>query len=235
MPLPPRQEGQEWFLDWALRSPKQAGIHLTASWHAIQSLNRVYSNGEIESCTEYFGGIGAQALMIELGLETSLSCHWVGEFNPEAVAHLEEVLEPYDISVAYQDAYRPSSFLSADLAVLDFGDLTVWKTREGEKHRALLDRVFGSEPSAILLTDIACRYLHLHRSRYETLLGEGTCGSYETYLYAFLRRIQGLYGYTLTAGYMHSWSTVLALVPEGNAPVGILRETPAGPVGLEIF
>ena len=37
MELPDPIEGEQWFLDWVLRAPKQAGIHLTAGWWASRS------------------------------------------------------------------------------------------------------------------------------------------------------------------------------------------------------
>lgn len=225
-----------WFLDYVLRSPKQAGKHLTAGWLALNSLKEVYRDAyDITSVHEAFGGMGAQALMVQHLF--NVQEHTIGEYNWEAVEHLERVLgSKPGVQVSMADAYDPkANFRDLDLAVLDFGDLTCWKTRDGEPHRGLLDRVFAHDPKAVVFTDIACRYLHLHRERYESLLGAGTCESYETYLYALLRRLQVLYGYTLVAGYMDRWSTVMALVPQGTAPMGRLYETPDSPVGLEVF
>lgn len=233
MPLEePENVGRdEWFLDWVLRSPKEAGTHLTAGWSALNALREDLLKEDIASCREYFGGMGAQALMVnELFSPTD---HDVLEFSEQAVAHLQKL--GTHITARHADAYDPSSCVPADLVVLDFGDLTVWKTRDGEQHRKLLDRVFAHRPKAVLLTDIACRYLHLHRERYETLLGSGTCQSYETYLYALVARLEGLYGYTLLEGYSHRWSTVMALVPGGAADRGFFHETPDSPVGLELL
>jgi hypothetical protein len=217
-----------WFLDYVLRSPKQAGVHLTAGWLALQSLK----DFEFKSCREYFGGMGAQALMVQ-----ELFGPWdhtVLEYSEEAIQHLSQVL-PYPAMELHADSYSPASVLPADLVMLDFGDLTVWKTRKGEKHRGLLDRVFELEPKAVVFTDIACRYLHLHRERYESLLGAGTCGSYPAYLMSFLNRLESLYDYTLLHGYWDRWSTVMALVPSRLNRTSILAATPASPVGLELL
>lgn len=225
-----------WFLDYVLRSPKQAGKHLTAGWLALNSLKEVYRGDEIQTCYEAFGGMGAQALMAEKLF--NLRKHFVGEYSPEAVEHLEQVL-PRSVDVALRDAYDISmlghKFGPADLVILDFGDLTAWKTREGQDHRRLLDAVFASNPKAVVFTDIACRYLHLHRERYEGLLGAGTCGSYPSYLWALLARLEALYGYHLHHGLHDRWSTVMALVPEDRVGMRYLYETPNDPVGLEIF
>lgn len=221
-----------WFLDYVLRSPNQAGKHLTAGWLALNSLKEIYrKEDDILTCREYFGGMGAQALMAQRLF--NLDYHMVLEYNAEGVEHLKRVL-PGNVGVKRADSYEPNQTQEADLAILDFGDLTAWKTREGQQHRDLLDRVFLLEPKAVVFTDIACRYLHLHRERYEGLLGPGTCASYPSYLGALLGRLQGLYGYSLHRGYQDRWSTVMALVPDGLPTDGLLLETPEFPRGLEI-
>lgn len=223
-------ERDSWFLDYVLRSPRQAGIHLTAGWLALNSLKEVYRGpDDIEFCWEAFGGMGAQALMVQRLF--NLDMHVVNEYNEQAVAHLERVM-PRGVYVTHGDSYANPN-LGADLVMLDFGDLTAWKTRDGEQHRGLLDAVFAHQPKAVVFTDIACRYLHLHRERYEGLLGAGTCGSYETYLEALLGRLRGLYGYRLVTGWHDRWSTVMALVPD-DGEEGFLLPTPASPVGLSI-
>lgn len=227
---PPARDS--WFLDYVLRSPKQAGKHLTAGWLALQSLTDIYAPDDIESCWEAFGGIGAQALMVEDLFVPQI--HIVNEYAPEAVQHLANVL-PSDITVTHGDSYANPN-VGADLVMLDFGDLTAWKTREGEKHRDLLDTVFSFDPKAVVFTDIACRYLHLHRERYEILLGEGRCRNYVEYLAALLDRLRDLYGYNLVKGYHDRWSTVMALVPNNVfSDTGDLIATPDIPVGLEIL
>lgn len=200
----PEPSANPWFLDWYLRSPGEVHKHLRAGWIAYQSISSL----EVNSATEYFGGIGAQSRMIqELW---SPERHYVFDYNKDAAEHLRNTLPPP--IVAWQaDSYDPASFRPADLVGLDFGDLTVWRTRDGELHRQLLDRVFASEPQAVVLTDIAGPRLHLQRERYETLLGEGTCGSYESYLHALLVRLEALYGYTCAGGAYHRWSAVMAL------------------------
>lgn len=239
MTLPDAPERDAWFLDYVLRSPKQAGKHLTAGWLALESISYLIS--DVESCVEYFGGMGAQAGMVEWFFD--LKRHRVHEYNLDAIAHLEDLRDAggawAEIEVAHRDAYAPSSFVAADLVMLDFGDLTAWKTREGQPHRELLDRVFAGQPKAVVFTDIACRYLHLHRERYESLLGAGTCDTYGHYLVALLERFEELWGYTLVRGYVDRWSSVMALVPGGQGLSGPIRDglftTPDSPVGLELL
>jgi hypothetical protein len=202
----PSQGANPWFLDWYLRSPGEVHRHLEAGWVAYQSI----ADLKIASATEYFGGIGAQSRMIqELW---SPKRHFVFDYNREAAEHLRATLPP-PVAAWRADSYDLASFRKADLVGLDFGDLTCWRTREGEPHRQLLDRVFASEPKAVVLTDIAGPRLHLHRQRYEGLLGTGTCESYETYLRAFLARLTALYGYSCAGGAWHRWSAVMALTP----------------------
>lgn len=233
--VPIETEREEWFMDWVLRSPANASVHLTAGWLAHKSLLDVYTPGDIVSVHESFGGMGAQSLMIQdLFMPQT---HTVGEYAPDAVAHLGELLsEMNGVRVSQRDAYKDPLPAGRDLYTLDFGDLTAWKTRDGQAHRELLDRVFGEDPKAVVFTDIACRYLHLHVERYESLLGAGTCGSYGTYLRALLARLEALYGYSLVAGYWDRWSTVMALVPsELVQNRGSLQETPESPIGLQLL
>lgn len=230
----PEEGHDEWFLDWVLRSPKQAGRHLTAGWLSLNRLKEVYRGDEIQTCNEWFGGMGAQALMADRLF--NLRSHWVGEYTQVAVDHLSNAL-PKRTDVFMRDAYDFSGQYEGafDLQIMDFGDLTVRKTEPDYPHRQLLDRVFETQPRAVLLTDIAARYLHLHVDGYESILGEGSCGSYEEYLIALQRRLERLYGYVPAATFYDRWSTVMALVPRGLAPWGELTPTPASPVGLEIL
>lgn len=232
IPLDPPADGhEEWFLDWVLRSPKEAGRHLTAGWLAYSSI----ADLSITTAHECFGGMGAQSLMIEELFAPQV--HTIGEYSVDAVDHLASLMEPMPgVLVSQLDAYDVDLLPKAELYGLDFGDLTAWKTRDGQPHRKLLDAVFANEPTAVVFTDIACRYLHLHVDRYEGLLGAGTCGSYGTYLRALLARLEVLYGYSLVAGYWDRWSTVMALVPSEIAiGRGSLQEIPEYPVGLELL
>jgi hypothetical protein len=178
---------------------------------------------------EFFGGIGAQSLMIQ-DLFAPRN-HVVRDYSLEAVAHIKAQVP--GVYAHQADSYDPMWQHRADLVGLDFGDLTVWKTRQGEPHRGLLDRVFEEEPKAVVLTDVACRYLHLHKERYETLLGAGTCITYETYLEALARYFRRIYGYVVVRGFWHRWSTVMVLVPRPAVP-GRFFPTPESPVGLKV-
>lgn len=219
---------EKWFLDYVVRQPLDSGVHLTAGWYSYRLVKDL--GIEINSAVEFFGGMGAQSLMIQ-DLFAPRS-HVVVDYSQEAVSHIKKQVA--GVTVIQADSYDPMWAHQADLVGLDFGDLTVWKTRKGEKHRGLLDRVFEDEPKAVVLTDIACRYLHLHRERYETLLGKGSCASYETYLEAFANRLKNLYGYVVVRGFWHRWSTVMVLVPRGVVPPGYFVPTPESPVGLKV-
>lgn len=219
---------EKWFLDYVVRSPNDAGIHLTAGWCCYRFIKEL--GIEINSAVEFFGGIGGQSLMIqELFAPEN---HVVRDYSQEAVAHIKAQVP--GVYAHQADSYDPMWQHRADLVGLDFGDLTVWKTRPGEQHRGLLDRVFEEEPKAVVLTDIACRYLHLHRERYETLLGAGSCVTYETYLDAFARYLKRKFGYVMARGFYHRWSTVMVLVPRGVVPPGYFIATPDSPVGLKV-
>lgn len=222
----PPSGDQPWWLDWAVRAPKDAGIHLTAGLNAYRTLHAIQQ--DCATVIEYFGGVGGQTMMIQDLWEPRE--HHVVDYSREAIQHIATNVP--NVKTWVLDSYDPHTYRPADLVGLDFGDLTVWKTREGEKHRTLLDRVFAGEPKGVVLTDIACPYLHLHRQRYETLLGEGTCATYPDYLAALADRLEGLYGYRMVGGFYHRWSTVMALAPD--RPRGEFVPTPRTPLGLEI-
>ena len=63
--MPLHKPKEQWFLDWVLRSPKEVSGHLTAGWHAYKSLLDHIDADEVETAREYFGGMGAQTLMIQ--------------------------------------------------------------------------------------------------------------------------------------------------------------------------
>ncbi len=216
MDLPAPDPDDPWFANWALAAPKQAGLHLTAGWLAYRSLIGM----DIRSAREYFGGVGAQTLMIDELFQPE--DHFVMDYSTGAAEHL---------GTLPSDAYDPANTAPADLVALDFGDLTVWKTRIGLPHGELLDRVFLLEPKAVVLTDVAGPRLHLHQERYASMLGPFK--NYPEYLERFADYIQQVWGYTMVAGYWHRWSTVMALVPEGQR--GSFEPTPDSPKGLEVL
>lgn len=231
-----RHEGHEkWWLDWAVDSPAGASKHLTSSWLAMKALAEVYDKEEIGFVYESFGGVGAQGMMIEDLFAPDV--HNIGEWSDDAVDHLRKTFrDSKTVRVYKQDAYDVLlPYEGYDLVAFDCGDLTAWKTRPGEKHRQALDKVFSAKPKAVLLTDIACRYLHLHRERYETMLGKGTCVDYPSYLVAFLARIRALWGYRPVAVYYDRWSAVTALVPDGGDYEFPLNPTPDSPIGLAVL
>lgn len=237
MDIPDQVDGDPWFLDWAARSPKQVSNHITAGYHAYAMVGAAYDpDVDIVTVREYFGGVGAQSLIIQDMFHPK--AHRISDYSPASVKHLEGLMRSKrGVACIQADAYDLSFFSHADLVGLDFGDLTVWKTRDGEKHRKLLDRVFvNGRPKAVVLTDIAARYLHLHRERYETVLGAfGSCSSYEKYLEAFALRLQAIYGYQLVAGFGDRWSTVMTFVPE-EVPTEQFgfQAIPEKPIGLTI-
>lgn len=218
---------EKWFLDWAVRAPAHAGQHLVAGMLAYQKLGELYP--EADSAMEYFGGLGAHSLAIQE--VWSPAKHVVLDYSTEAARHLATI-HP-NITAVQGDAYDPASFRKADIVGVDCGDSTAYRTREGEKVRALLDRVFAGEPLGVEFTDIAAPYLHLHRERYEAFLGAGTCATYETYLEALAARLEALYDYVMVGCWYDRWSAVFAFAQEGDR--GELIPKPSSPVGLEIF
>lgn len=229
-----RADSTPWFADWARREPEQVGRHLVAGLMAYSSLQMVYGPGELRSAHEYFGGLGAQALMIQDGIRPER--HVVLERSPEAVFHLRKLLADRRVLVCPADSYHTSSVAPADLVGLDFGDLTAHRLRKGEPQRELLDRVMRQSPKAVVLTDVAGPRLHLHRERYaETLMTRPErLHTYTAYLVALADWLRAHYGYAVVRGYYHRWSAVLALVPTDRWPSDdpVLLSIPASPKGL---
>lgn len=230
-----RAEGTGWFLDWVRREPEQVSRHLTAGLMAYASLQLVYGPGELASAREYFGGIGAQTLMIQDGIRPEH--HTVLDSSAESAAWLSAGMAHRPVQVHQADSYLPSSTLPADLVGLDFGDLTAWRLRPGQPQRELLDRVMTGRPKAVVLTDIAGPRLHLHRERYGEVLHRRpqSLANYPTYLYALDDWLRAHYGYRMVRGYWHRWSAVLALVPAARmAEEGALLPVPEEPKGLAL-
>lgn len=226
-------EAWGWFLDWALREPNQVSRHLTAGFRAYGSLQLVYGPGELRSVREYFGGLGAQALMIQDGIRPDE--HHVYDFSLDAVAHLRTALADRPVETYRADSYTLEP-RSGDLFGLDFGDLTAWRLRPGEKHRELLDQVMAVRPKAVVLTDVAGPRLHLHRERYGVVLGvrPERLTDYRAYLVYLADWLRDTYGYIPVRCYWHRWSAVMSLVPGHQWTESWLHSVPDSPKGLTL-
>lgn len=225
MTLPETSNSDKWWYRWAVSSPRHAGDHLTVS---LKTFEAIQNTGlEFSSIHEYFGGIGAHALMLDDLFHPWLR-HTVADYSPEAVAHLDSVVSPSGTQALQADAYDANNTTFADLVVMDFGDLTVFQAQPGKARGDLLDRVFMLEPQAVTITDIAARYLHLQKRSYEPILGPGACDSYEEYLERYAEHLSTRYGYTLLEGNYTRWSCVMAFVAPGVAPQGSFHKLPPG-------
>lgn len=213
----PETGENKWWLDWAVAAPKHAGDHLTVSWRTFTALQDHYGPDAFPTIREYFGGVGAHALMLE-ELFNPMLWHTVADYAPEAVEHMKRVL-PGGVTVAQRDAYDGVTW-HGDLQVLDFGDLTVFQAQPGKERGDLLERVFSTQPKAVTLTDIAARYLHLQKRSYEPILGPGACDSYEEYLERYSRHLEERFGYVMLEGHYTRWSCHMAFVPAGEAQHG---------------
>lgn len=223
-----------WFADWVLGQPQQKSLSMTGGWHSYQAVKALYGADKINVVYETFGGVGAQSLMIEHFFRPDI--HIVGEYTQIAVDHLKKNL-PKVVEVRLADAFKTPFPRRTDLMALDFGDLTVWKTREGQRHRDLIDRAFATEPKALLMTDVANQRMHLHRQRYESLLGDGATADYPTYVMALASYFRELYGYTLLSGFYHRTASKLTFAkhPENRHYIDKPTPTPDTPVGLELL
>jgi hypothetical protein len=246
--IPLGEQGPEqWFADYALREPAQVSRHLTAGYLAYRSLLPLHRAQPFTSATEYFGGLGAQSLMIRRFFQPEK--HTVIDSHPLAELHLHRLLGPLGVRTVCANSY--ATLAEADLVGLDFGDLTAHRAVRGP-HRNLLDRVFARSPRAVVLTDIAGPRLHLHAARYAEALGGSQAPadyrlgldstapftSYEDYLKALASWMHITYGYHPLRIYWHRWSAVLVLVRDRQQNQ-LLRLEPVteqtSPRGLELL
>lgn len=223
----PVAKHNEWFADWALRRPGEVSKHLTMGYHALHSIRDLL----VDSVHESFGGIGAQALMVDYFWPRAR--HTVRDYSTAAVNYLSTNLPPY-IQVMGGSTYNPDNFIKADVQVADVGDLTVHKW-DKEPYDKWLDHTFQTGAKAVVLTDIAGRLLHLHRATYSKVLSTPV-NTYEQYLKAMAVKVFAWYGYVATKTFYHSWSSITVFRPwwpgyEGHD----LQPCPTEPRGLEIL
>jgi len=225
----PVAKHNEWFADWALRKPNEVSRHITMGYHA---LHEVHSLGlEIDSVYEPFGGIGAQALIIEDMWPTAR--HYIRDNSWSAVSYLAENLPRRGgLVVMGGSSYDPRNFVRADLQVADVGDLTAVKWTQ-KPVDAWLKHTFSSGAKAVILTDIAGRLLHLHRKTYSKALGK-PIRWYSDYLLATGEYVKDRFGYTATKSFYHHWSSITVFTPESPDPHQIIS-CPTEPQGLEIL
>lgn len=193
------------FGEWVFRSPKDSTRRIAASYMVYEDLAAL--NPHIETAHEYFGGVGAQSLMIEHFFAPQR--HTIWDRSPEAVEHLKRVMPYADVSLV-EDSFVLHE--PADLVALD-EVFTVWKTRHGQPFRELMDEVFKSQPVAVELTENAATRLHLHRERYDQLLGSGASATYETYLEALEGYLEYEFGYGIATGYYYHGGAKMILMP----------------------
>ncbi len=226
----------EWFADWALRKPNEVSRHLTMGYHALHSLDFLQ---DVESVHESFGGIGAQALMIEELWPAAR--HTVYDFSRAATNYMNEnlPLRP-GFEIFNADAYHPHNFVTAEVQVADVGDLTAHRWHL-DPYKRWLDHTFQSDARAVVLTDIAGRLLHLHKLTYSKALGRADWGdngieTYEEYLWALADMVTRRYGYHMISTFYHRWSAIQVFVPFDPGPIAPhLTHAPATPVGLVIL
>lgn len=225
----PVAKHNEWFADWALRKPNEVSRHITMGYHALQEVRSL----DIQSVYEPFGGIGAQALIIEDMWPTAR--HYIRDNSWSAVSYLAENLIPRPgLVVMHGSSYDPINFVKADLQVADVGDLTASRWTQ-KPYEAFLEHTFSSGAKAVILTDIAGRLLHLHKSTYSRLLGQEIT-NYNEYLYAQGSLVEDRFGYTAIKSFFHHWSSITVFVPFDEATgVHTLVPCPPGPRGLEIL
>ena len=220
-----------WFLDWVVRSTTQASGHISRSWEVMWDLVESYGlNPYIVA--EYFGGIGCHGLMVRELFPQAHRYMW--EVSEEAFVHLKKTFPELELdkAIRHDDVYRVGP-IEAEFQLCDFGDLTAFKMANG-KHSKFLDGVFGFKPEAVMLTDTAGHFLHLHHDHYEKALEAGfEYNNYESYLQAVGQYVTRRWGYYPAMTAYSRWSAVTSYVP--TPAVHIIQTMKDEPRGIEIL
>jgi hypothetical protein len=229
LPELPQTENGAWFADWAARRPWDVSAHLTAGYHALHSLWNLQAHPRM--VWEPFGGIGAQALMVEELWPRST--HFVNDVSQDAVDFIKRVVPSRPGFSAFQaDSYAPESFIPADVIVADFGDLTVLRMEQPGKYHDLVERMFSGNAEAIVLTDIAGPRLHLVSGSYRPIVGDFK--NYQGYLRGLgIYVVEKYFRFHPWITFYHKWSSVTVF--RSTPPPGrhIIRPIPSSPIGFQ--
>lgn len=199
-----------WFKDWAETRPRDVEAHVRRGRAALTQAHQDFP--ALSSAAEYFGGLGLQTDVIrELW---PIDRHVVREIHPDAVSYLRQVV-PAQVDVELADAFQDAP-VSAELQVLDFGDLTATRLRWPQYEGLLRHVTQDPETQALIVTDIAGRLLHLHLDHYAKVIGEfGT--TYPEYMRAWGRTFGEVTGFYPRYTALSRWSSVTYLA-RGEAP-----------------
>jgi hypothetical protein len=223
--------GEQWFLNWVMRKPKQSSVHVAAGWAAIKTARTHLASNPPQTAAEYFGGMGCWSIMLQHAF--NLHTHNIIDSSALAVQHMQQALAGFPTAhVKQDDAY--SARMKADLAVLDCGDMTAHRAINYSPLRNLLSDVFAQQPGAVILTDIAGPRLHLHRQLYARLLNHN-CNTYTQYMRGLHTYLHQTYNYGMLKCYMHTWSGVMVL-QQGHAQLtsDAITHVPQLPIGLTL-
>lgn len=222
-----------WFLEWVVREPQRMSYHLSEGYAAISSISSLKVNRVLEC----FGGIGAQAQMVQDTFHPDQ--HVILENSKPALAFLASRFKAVDgIKVKEMDAFSPEvptllPGLNPDLIVWDCGDFTAAKFSGA--HGFSLYQFFRMRPKALVLTDICGVKALTPAHRVGQGLRLGPYRTQEEYLTALSRLMFEEFGYAARSIFYSPFTAVLpfeplpkfvepALVKNENNPKGLIVE-----------
>lgn len=145
------------------------------------------------SVREYFGGAGVVSAIIRGALAPAQ--HVASDRDSRCVAQLRGLLGEEN---AWEEDAREALILTerpVDLAVLDFPNFTALH-EGGTRWGAGLAALFRTQPGAVVVTDTARSYLHVHKKTYEEFL-KAPIAEASDYTRAFSNYLLVKYGYAI--------------------------------------
>lgn len=160
---------------------------------------------------EYFGGVGVQSVIIQGLLKPKT--HHIFELDEDCIRQLKMLYDgnPF-ITVALGDAKETMGTIEADLVMLDYHNMTAKHLEEWETQ---LTAVFAKKPRWVELTDIAARYLHLHRPLYSSILGAEVT-DIQSYIRGISCYLWRKYGYSISKAAYKATSCYMLLDSDEN-------------------
>lgn len=227
----------ESYLFWAHEQPTKMSKPFTSSWLSLKALNDYLGPDVIHSAVELAAGVGAQSLMIQELFAPDI--HLIQDLHQESIDHIETLVQlgelPDIVELRAMDAFDTNALVRADLIQVDMGDFNSMRLREGERYLELLDRIFRLSPTAVGWTDLAGMRIGLHRGRYESVLGEGTCVSYRSYLEALTGFFEHRWGYRAVEVLHTGHFAKMAFVPMDPLLETAFTVVPNSPIGCQVL
>lgn len=151
-------------------------------------------NNQVKTVTEYFGGMGRSAVIIQNVLKPEK--HLVIDVDNKQYLHLKELSKVYPGMTALQeDSFANAGKHPADFVTLDFNNFTLHTLL---KNKTIYDTMYnvlkGGIPCYVEVADLALSKLQMNRDRYGGLVGK-EIHTPRDYFKALSHTVSKLFGY----------------------------------------